>query len=95
MGKLMEYDLPKPFKIGSQRENKIISFEYICPFKEVHLLDVPQKQHVERKESYLALPPLVSESSGFHNNYTLAVYQGLVYYLLWLHAKYNKEPVLK
>lgn len=45
---------------------------------------------MERKESYLALPPLVSESSGFHNNYTLAVYQGLVYYLLWLHAKYNK-----
>ncbi|XP_038960278.1 cation channel sperm-associated auxiliary subunit gamma isoform X10 [Rattus norvegicus] len=96
VGKLMEYDLPKPFKIGSQRENKIISFEYICPFKEIHLLDVPQKQHVERKESYLALPPLVSESSGFHNNYTLAVYQGLVYYLLWLHAKYNKpyaDPV--
>lgn len=68
----------------------MISFTHMCPFKEVHIVDVPKKQHAARKESYLALPPLVSESLGIHNNNTLAVYQGLVYYLLWLHAKYDK-----
>lgn len=68
----------------------MISFTHLCPFKEVHIIDVPQSQHLTRKESYLALPPLVSEPLGLHNNNTLAVYQGLVYYLLWLHDKYDK-----
>ena len=53
-------------------------------------MDIPKRQHAARQESYLALPPLVSDSLGFHNNYTLAVFQGLVYYLLWLHSKYDK-----
>jgi hypothetical protein len=30
------------------------------------------------------------DQSGFHNENSLAVYQGLVYYLLWLHSKYDK-----
>ncbi|XP_076787114.1 cation channel sperm-associated auxiliary subunit gamma isoform X3 [Arvicanthis niloticus] len=96
VGTLMEYDLPKPFSVLNRGDHKLISFTHICPFKEVHIVDVPKKQHMARKESYLALPPLVSESLGIHNNNTLAVYQGLVYYLLWLHAKYDKpyaDPV--
>ncbi|EHA98178.1 Cation channel sperm-associated protein subunit gamma [Heterocephalus glaber] len=49
-----------------------------------------------REERYRARPPQVLESSGFHSKNSLAVYQGLLYYLLWLHSKYNKpyaDPV--
>lgn len=79
-----------------KRNYKMITFTNTCPFKAIHAVDVPKKQHASRTESYVALPPLVSESLGFHNNNTLAVYQGLVYYLLWLHSKYDKpyaDPV--
>ncbi|XP_052567770.1 cation channel sperm-associated auxiliary subunit gamma isoform X7 [Peromyscus californicus insignis] len=72
------------------------SFTNLCPFKVMRLRDLPKKQHLARQELYHAPPPLVSESLGFHNNKTLAVYQGLVYYLLWLHSKYDKpyaDPV--
>lgn len=72
------------------RNYQAISFTRMCPFKEIHLIDLPKRQHASRIESYVALPPLVSESFGLHNNNTLAVYQGLVYYLLWLHSKYDK-----
>lgn len=65
-------------------------FTNFCPFKVMRLRDLPKKQHFARQELYHAPPPLVSESLGFHNNKTLAVYQGLVYYLLWLHSKYDK-----
>uniref|UniRef100_A0A140LJ05 Cation channel sperm associated auxiliary subunit gamma 2 n=2 Tax=Mus musculus TaxID=10090 RepID=A0A140LJ05_MOUSE len=96
VGTLMEYNLPKPFTVVNQGNYQAISFTHTCPFKEIHLIDVPKKHHASRTESYVALPPLVSESLGFHNNNTLAVYQGLVYYLLWLHSKYDKpyaDPV--
>lgn len=56
----------------------------------MRLRDLPQKQHFERLELYHAPPPMVSDPLGFHNNNTLAIYQGLVYYLLWLHSKYDK-----
>lgn len=62
----------------------------------MRLRDLPEKQHFARQELYHAPPPLVSQTLGFHNNKTLAVYQGLVYYLLWLHSKYDKpyaDPV--
>ncbi|XP_006540145.1 cation channel sperm-associated protein subunit gamma 1 isoform X10 [Mus musculus] len=96
VGTLMEYNLPKPFTVVNQGNYKMITFTNTCPFKAIHAVDVPKKQHASRTESYVALPPLVSESLGFHNNNTLAVYQGLVYYLLWLHSKYDKpyaDPV--
>ncbi|XP_055450731.1 cation channel sperm-associated auxiliary subunit gamma isoform X3 [Psammomys obesus] len=65
-------------------------------YQVMRLRDLPEKQHFARQELYHAPPPLVSQTLGFHNNKTLAVYQGLVYYLLWLHSKYDKpyaDPV--
>lgn len=68
----------------------MLAFSHMCPFKVMRLRDLPKTQHLSRQEIYHAPPPLVSESHGFHNNKTLAVYQGLIYYLLWLHSKYDK-----
>ncbi|XP_060222576.1 cation channel sperm-associated auxiliary subunit gamma isoform X10 [Meriones unguiculatus] len=79
-----------------RRKYKKLSFTNLCPFKVMRLRDLPEKQHFARQELYHAPPPLVSQTLGFHNNKTLAVYQGLVYYLLWLHSKYDKpyaDPV--
>ncbi|XP_069854878.1 cation channel sperm-associated auxiliary subunit gamma-like isoform X1 [Dipodomys merriami] len=67
-----------------------LSFIDFCPFVVMRLQDVPNPQAYTREERYLARPPLVMDPSGFHNEKSLAVYQGLVYYLLWLHSKYDK-----
>lgn len=80
-------------KDGNRR---MLAFSHMCPFKVMRLRDLPKTQHLSRQEIYHAPPPLVSESHGFHNNKTLAIYQGLIYYLLWLHSKYDKpyaDPV--
>lgn len=54
------------------------------------LRDLPDPQIYTRQERYRAQPPRVLEPSGFHDQNSLAVYQGLVYYLLFLHSKYHK-----
>ncbi|XP_064149659.1 cation channel sperm-associated auxiliary subunit gamma isoform X3 [Loxodonta africana] len=72
------------------------TFTSFCPFTVMRLQDLPNPQRYTRQERYRALPPRVLESSGFHSENSLAIYQGLVYYLLWLHSKYDKpyaDPV--
>lgn len=59
----------------------------------MRLRDLPNPQIYTRQERYRARPPRVLEASGFHTRNSLAVYQGLVYYLLWLHSKYYKVGV--
>ncbi|XP_052055764.1 cation channel sperm-associated auxiliary subunit gamma [Apodemus sylvaticus] len=96
VGIVMEYNLHKPISVEKKGNHSVLDFQHVCPFREVHVMDIPKRQHAGRYECYLALPPLVSDSLGFHNNFTLAVFQGLVYYLLWLHSKYDKpyaDPV--
>lgn len=56
----------------------------------MRLRDLPDQKIYTRQERYRAQPPRVLEPSGFHTENSLAVYQGLVYYLLWLHSKYDK-----
>ncbi|XP_060041854.1 cation channel sperm-associated auxiliary subunit gamma isoform X2 [Erinaceus europaeus] len=73
-----------------------LSFQNLCPFSVMRIRDLPNPQIYTRQERYQALPPRVLELSGFHNENSLAVYQGLVYYLLWLHSRYHKpyaDPV--
>ncbi|XP_060041849.1 cation channel sperm-associated auxiliary subunit gamma isoform X1 [Erinaceus europaeus] len=73
-----------------------LSFKNLCPFSVMRIRDLPNPQIYTRQERYQALPPRVLERSGFHNKNSLAVYQGLVYYLLWLHSRYHKpyaDPV--
>ncbi|XP_043849827.1 cation channel sperm-associated protein subunit gamma-like [Dromiciops gliroides] len=67
-----------------------------CPFELMQLRDLPNPQRYTRLERYRAEPPFVSSEAGFHSKVSLAIYQGLVYHLLWLHSKYNKpyaDPV--
>lgn len=56
----------------------------------MRLRDLPDQKIYTRQERYRAQPPRVLEPLGFHTEHSLAVYQGLVYYLLWLHSKYDK-----
>lgn len=67
-----------------------LSFRNVCPFTVMRLQNLPNPQRYTRQERYRAQPPRVLEPSGFHTENSLALYQGLVYYLLWLHSKYDK-----
>ncbi|XP_035305318.1 cation channel sperm-associated protein subunit gamma isoform X6 [Cricetulus griseus] len=96
VAQLLLYNQNNPVTLQKHGSYRMPFFTNFCPFKVMRLRDLPKKQHFARQELYHAPPPLVSESLGFHNNKTLAVYQGLVYYLLWLHSKYDKpyaDPV--
>uniref|UniRef100_A0A2K5DNH6 Cation channel sperm associated auxiliary subunit gamma n=1 Tax=Aotus nancymaae TaxID=37293 RepID=A0A2K5DNH6_AOTNA len=73
-----------------------LSFTNFCPFSVMRLRNLPRPQRYTRQERYRARPPSILERSGFHTKNSLAIYQGLVYYLLWLHSKYDKpyaDPV--
>ncbi|XP_074075139.1 cation channel sperm-associated auxiliary subunit gamma-like isoform X2 [Macrotis lagotis] len=83
-------------QISADMSQDYLSFIDACPFQLLQLYDLPQPQRFTRQERYYAEPPLVSSPSGFHTKVSLAIYQGLVYHLLSLHAMYNKpyaDPV--
>ncbi|XP_032104796.1 cation channel sperm-associated protein subunit gamma isoform X2 [Sapajus apella] len=74
----------------------MLSFTNLCPFSVMRLRNLPRPQRYTRQERYRARPPSIFERSGFHTKNSLAIYQGLVYHLLWLHTKYDKpyaDPV--
>ncbi|XP_032179257.1 cation channel sperm-associated protein subunit gamma isoform X5 [Mustela erminea] len=94
---LLMYQQPGSHYLLEQRGNHLtLSFTDFCPFTVMRLRDLPNPQIYTRQERYRAHPPRVLEPSGFHDQNSLAVYQGLVYYLLFLHSKYHKpyaDPV--
>uniref|UniRef100_A0A8C7AMI3 Cation channel sperm associated auxiliary subunit gamma n=1 Tax=Neovison vison TaxID=452646 RepID=A0A8C7AMI3_NEOVI len=94
---LLMYQQPGSHYLLEQRGNHLtLSFANFCPFTVMRLRDLPNPQIYTRQERYRAHPPRVLEPSGFHDQNSLAVYQGLVYYLLFLHSKYHKpyaDPV--
>ena len=61
----------------------------------MRLQELPNPQIYTRQERYRAQPPHVLEPWGFHSENSLAVYQGLVYYLLSLHSKYDKVGAVR
>ncbi|KAK2088345.1 hypothetical protein P7K49_034252 [Saguinus oedipus] len=75
------------------RNYSMLLFTNFCPFSVMRLLNLPRPQRYTRQERYRARPPSILERSGFHTKNSLAIYQGLVYYLLWLHSKYDKVGV--
>nr|XP_020834316.1 cation channel sperm-associated protein subunit gamma isoform X3 [Phascolarctos cinereus] len=84
------------YKISTELPLETLSYNNPCPFEVLQLRDLPNPQRYTRVERYRALPPFVSSDAGFHTKVSLAIYQGLVYHLLWLHSKYNKayaDPV--
>ncbi|KAM9034715.1 LOW QUALITY PROTEIN: cation channel sperm-associated auxiliary subunit gamma-like [Sarcophilus harrisii] len=107
-GKLLKRQLPvdqilvyqllglTTFEINISPVLGTLSFINPCPFELMQIKDLPNPQRYTRLERYRAKPPFISSDSGFHSKVSLAIYQGLVYHLLWLHAKYNKpyaDPV--
>nr|KAF6285897.1 hypothetical protein mMyoMyo1_009467 [Myotis myotis] len=93
---LMYEQLSDPHSLEKQKSHLKLSFTNFCPFALMRLRDLPDQKIYTRQELYRAQPPRVLEPSGFHTENSLAVYQGLVYYLLWLHSKYHKpyaDPV--
>uniref|UniRef100_A0A7N5KN33 Cation channel sperm associated auxiliary subunit gamma n=2 Tax=Ailuropoda melanoleuca TaxID=9646 RepID=A0A7N5KN33_AILME len=93
---LMYEQLGNHYLLKRQGNHLTLSFTSFCPFTVMRLRDLPNPQIYTRQERYQARPPRVLEPSGFHDENSLAVYQGLVYYLLYLHSKYHKpyaDPV--
>uniref|UniRef100_A0A8C0IM32 Cation channel sperm associated auxiliary subunit gamma n=1 Tax=Chelonoidis abingdonii TaxID=106734 RepID=A0A8C0IM32_CHEAB len=73
-----------------------LQFFHPCSFSVMRLEDLPAPQRFTRMEHYCTEPPDVMDRTGFHNNVSLAVYQGLIFQLLWLHADYSRpyaDPV--
>nr|XP_020138777.1 cation channel sperm-associated protein subunit gamma isoform X2 [Microcebus murinus] len=94
--KVLMYMQDNRYHLQRQGSHLMLSFTDLCPFKEMDLRNLPKPQRFTRQERYRARPPQILEASGFHSENSLAVYQGLVYYLLWLHSKYDKpyaDPV--
>ncbi|XP_068385084.1 cation channel sperm-associated auxiliary subunit gamma isoform X2 [Eschrichtius robustus] len=93
---LVYQQISNDYLLERQGSHLTLSFTNFCPFTVMRLRDLPNPQIYTRQERYRAQPPRVLEPWGFHSDSSLAVYQGLVYYLLWLHSKYDKpyaDPV--
>ncbi|ELV13956.1 Cation channel sperm-associated protein subunit gamma, partial [Tupaia chinensis] len=95
--KILSYQqLENHYQLKQQGNYSALTFTNLCPFTVLRLRDLPKPQRFTRQERYRARAPYVLDLSGFHSEDSLAVYQGLVYYLLWLHSKYDKpyaDPV--
>eukprot|EP00070_Physeter_catodon_P027099 XP_028333993.1 cation channel sperm-associated protein subunit gamma [Physeter catodon] len=87
---LMYQQISNDYLLERQGSHLTLSFTNFCPFTVMRLRDLPNPQIYTRQERYRAQPPGVLEPWGFHSDNSLAVYQGLVYHLLWLHSKYDK-----
>ncbi|XP_036599549.1 cation channel sperm-associated protein subunit gamma [Trichosurus vulpecula] len=98
MNQILVYELLDltTYEIDSDLVPTTLSYNNPCPFEILRLVNLPNPQKYTRMERYHAEAPLVNSESGFHTKVSLAIYQGLVYHLLLLHAKYNKpyaDPV--
>ncbi|XP_058614641.1 cation channel sperm-associated auxiliary subunit gamma-like isoform X4 [Onychostoma macrolepis] len=70
---------------------ELLSFSHLpflstCPFDLEY--SVPHIESFNRLQRYSVSPQLVTSSSELHTTSSLALYQGLVYHLLQLHAQY-------
>nr|XP_051702657.1 cation channel sperm-associated auxiliary subunit gamma isoform X2 [Oryctolagus cuniculus] len=93
---LMYKQHSKRYHLERKGGHLMLAFSSLCPFTVLRLRNLPNPQAYSRQERYRAQPPYILEPGGFHTEKSLAVYQGLVYYLLWLHSKYDKpyaDPV--
>ncbi|XP_072464461.1 cation channel sperm-associated auxiliary subunit gamma-like isoform X10 [Notamacropus eugenii] len=98
VNKILVYEMLTHTSYDIRKEGTVhtLSYNNLCPFEKLKMTQLPNPQKYTRVERYRAMPPLVSSNFGFHSKISLAIYQGLVYHLLWLHAKYDKpyaDPV--
>ncbi|XP_074133003.1 cation channel sperm-associated auxiliary subunit gamma-like isoform X1 [Sminthopsis crassicaudata] len=96
LDEIMMYQLLSKTATIMSEQFPTINFINPCPYQRMKLMYSPNIPQFTRLERYHAKAPYVSTELAFHNKASLAIYQGLVYHLLWLHAKYNKpyaDPV--
>ncbi|MBN3318432.1 CTSRG protein, partial [Atractosteus spatula] len=85
-----------PYSSRHTEQSSEFMFERLCPFFLMRVEEVPPPELFSRVQHYRAEPPTVLRSPGLHSISSLAVYQGLLHQLLWLHASYNRpygDPV--
>nr|XP_020642683.1 cation channel sperm-associated protein subunit gamma [Pogona vitticeps] len=90
---VLTYDqlINTPHKEMTYNGLNYIRFTHRCPFAVLRLVDLPLPQRFTRMEHYRARPPEIMEKTGFHDDRSLMVYQGLVYQLLQLHSAYHRS----
>ncbi|XP_069042510.1 cation channel sperm-associated auxiliary subunit gamma isoform X2 [Lepisosteus oculatus] len=85
-----------PYSSQHTEQSSEFMFERLCPFFSMRVEEAPPPELFSRVQHYRAEPPTVLRSPGLHSISSLAVYQGLLHQLLWLHASYNRpygDPV--
>ncbi|XP_062818452.1 cation channel sperm-associated auxiliary subunit gamma isoform X2 [Anolis carolinensis] len=95
---ILTYDqmISTPHKGMTHNGIDYIRFTHRCPFAVVRFVDLPFPQRYTRMEHYRVKPPEIMEKTGFYDQKSLIVYQGLVYQLLQLHSAYHRayaDPV--
>nr|XP_016852606.1 PREDICTED: cation channel sperm-associated protein subunit gamma [Anolis carolinensis] len=95
---ILTYDqmISTPHKGMTHNGIDYIRFTHRCPFAVVRFVDLPFPQRFTRMEHYRVKPPEIMEKTGFYDQKSLIVYQGLVYQLLQLHSAYHRayaDPV--
>ncbi|XP_061453607.1 cation channel sperm-associated auxiliary subunit gamma isoform X3 [Rhineura floridana] len=90
---VLTYDqlISTPNKEMTYKGLNYIRFTHLCPFAVMRLVNLPLPQGFTRMEHYQAEPPEIMEKTGFHDEKSLTVYQGLVYQLLQLHSSYHRS----
>nr|XP_060640318.1 cation channel sperm-associated auxiliary subunit gamma-like [Anolis sagrei ordinatus] len=95
---ILTYDqvISTPHKWMTHNGIDYIRFTHRCPFAVVRFVDLPFPQRYTRMEHYRVKPPEIMVKTGFYDQKSLIVYQGLVYQLLQLHSAYHRayaDPV--
>nr|XP_060639741.1 cation channel sperm-associated auxiliary subunit gamma-like [Anolis sagrei ordinatus] len=95
---ILTYDqvISTPHKGMTHNGIDYIRFTHRCPFAVVRFVDLPFPQRYTRMEHYRVKPPEIMVKTGFYDQKSLIVYQGLVYQLLQLHSAYHRayaDPV--
>ncbi|XP_067317816.1 cation channel sperm-associated auxiliary subunit gamma-like [Anolis sagrei] len=95
---ILTYDqvINTPHKWMTHNGIDYIRFTHRCPFAVVRFVDLPFPQRYTRMEHYRVKPPEIMVKTGFYDQKSLIVYQGLVYQLLQLHSAYHRayaDPV--
>ncbi|XP_069763579.1 cation channel sperm-associated auxiliary subunit gamma-like [Narcine bancroftii] len=61
-----------------------------CPFGIMYIEKVQSDQLFTRVQKYVANPPWIFSSSGLYNDFSLTIYQGLLFGMFNLHSTYYK-----
>ncbi|MBN3310498.1 CTSRG protein, partial [Amia calva] len=85
-----------PYSTKHTEASSEFVFPQPCPFFSMRVEEVPPPEPYSRVQHYQAKPATVLHPPGLQRPTSLAVYQGMLYQLLWLQSSYNRpygDPV--